>query len=78
MEGPFAVNLHEWGLFNSSFLPRIEIRCQIVRFRRLGRARNTIAILLCATVTGRHLLRFISRMTDGAPAKMKLPTKDEA
>ena len=20
MEGPFAVNLHEWGLFNSSFL----------------------------------------------------------
>jgi hypothetical protein len=23
MEGPFAVNLHEWGLFNSSFLPRI-------------------------------------------------------
>jgi hypothetical protein len=26
MEGPFRVNLHEWGLFNSSFLPRFEIK----------------------------------------------------
>jgi hypothetical protein len=66
MEGPFAVNLHEWGLFNSSLLPRIEIKCQIVRFRHLGRPRNTHAILLFAIVTGWHLLMSISRMSGTA------------
>jgi hypothetical protein len=79
MEGPFAVNLHEWGLFNSSFLPRIEIRCQIVLFRRLGSSEEHSGYFV---VRDRHgqALAYVYFENDGrrSPAKMKLLTRDEA
>ena len=78
MEGPFAVNLHEWGLFNSSFL-RESNHMPDRTFPPPWSSEEHSSYFV---VRDRHgqALAYVYFENDGrrTPAKMKLLTKDEA
>jgi hypothetical protein len=77
---PLRVNLHEWGLFNSNVLPRIEIKMPDRAFPRPWSSEEHSGHFVVRDRKGQALAHVYFENERGrrSAAKTKLVTKDEA